>query len=440
MNQEKKREKFSGSLGFVLACVGAAIGLGNVWLFPYRLGQCGGAAFLIPYFLFIFILGTAGVVMEMAFGRANGTGSMTGIRKAFKEKGIRGGRIIGSIPTLGLGAIFLFYTIVVGWVLKYFVISLTGKISTINPAEYFNSFAGSPETIVWHGIAVILTLIVILLGVIRGIEKINKIIMPCLFIIFILLAFRSLTLDGAYEGIMYLLKPRWELLLNAQTWIMALGQAFFTVSLTGCALVTYGSYTDKKVDLVSSAIKTAVFDTLAAILAALIIIPSAFAYGLDPAAGPALLFITVPSIFQAMPMGSILSALFFLGIIFASISSCIVMLEGPVEAVMSEANMERKKAAILTAIVFFIISIPMDLSMDLFGNFSDFITIVITPFGSLIVAVTYFWLLNPKEALREINIGAKRPLGNYYIPLVRYGYTIITISVIILGIVYGGIG
>lgn len=440
MKQEKQREKFSGSLGFVLACVGAAIGLGNVWLFPYRLGQCGGAAFLIPYFIFVFVLGIAGVAMEMAFGRANGTGSMTGIKKAFKEKGIKGGKIIGSIPTLGLGAIFLFYAIVVGWVLKYFVISLTGKIGTINPAEYFNSFSGSPETIIWHGIAVILTLIVILLGVTKGIEKINKIIMPCLFIIFILLAVRSLTLDGASAGVMYLLKPRWELLLNAQTWVMALGQAFFTVSLTGCALVTYGSYTDKKVDLVSAAVQTAVFDTLAALLAAFIIIPAAFAYGLDPAAGPALLFITVPSIFQAMPMGTILSALFFLGIIFASISSCLVMLEGPVEALMSEAKMGRKKAAVLTSIVFFILAIPMDLSMNLFGSFSDFITIVITPLGSLLVAITYFWILNPKDALMEINVGAKRTLGKYYVPLVKYGYTFITIAVIILGVVYGGIG
>lgn len=440
MKEEKQREKFSGSLGFILACVGAAIGLGNVWLFPYRLGQCGGAAFLIPYFIFVFILGVAGVAMEMAFGRANGTGSMTGIKKAFKEKGIKGGKIVSSIPTLGLGAIFLFYAIVVGWVLKYFVISITGEIGTINPAEYFNSFAGSPETIIWHGIAVILTLIVILLGVTKGIEKINKIIMPCLFMIFILLAARSLTLDGASAGVMYLLKPRWELLLNIQTWVMALGQAFFTVSLTGCALVTYGSYTDKEVDLVSAAMQTAIFDTLAALLAAFIIIPAAFAYGLDPAAGPSLLFITVPSIFQAMPMGTMLSALFFLGIIFASISSCIVMMEGPVEALMSETKLNRRKGAILIAIVSFILAIPMDLSMELFGSFSDFITIVITPLGSLIVAITYFWILNPKDALMEINIGAKKPLGRYYIPLVKYGYTFITVIVIILGVMYGGIG
>lgn len=440
MKQENQREKFSGSLGFILACVGAAIGLGNVWLFPYRLGQCGGAVFLIPYFIFVFVLGIAGVTMEMAFGRANGTGSMTGIKKAFKEKGLKGGKILGAIPTLGLGAIFLFYAVVVGWVLKYFIISVTGKIGTINPAEYFNNFSGSPETIIWHGIAVILTLIIIFLGVTKGIEKINKIIMPCLFIIFILLAIRSLSLDGASAGVMYLLKPRWELLFNVQTWVMALGQAFFTVSLTGCALVTYGSYTDDKVDLVSAAVKTAIFDTLAALLAAFIIIPAAFAYGLDPSAGPSLLFITVPSIFQAMPMGNILSALFFFGIICASISSCIVMMEGPVEALMSETRLDRKKAAILTAIVSFILAIPMDLSMSLFGNFSDFITIVITPLGSLIVAVTYFWILDPKDALMEINLGAKKPIGKYYVPLVKYGYTFITVAVIILGIVYGGIG
>lgn len=437
---EKSREKFSGKLGFVLACVGAAVGLGNVWMFPYRLGQNGGAAFLIPYFIFVFILGTAGMITEMAFGRTMESGSMTGIRKIFKNKNVKGGKFISLIPTLGLTGTLMFYAIVVGWVLKYFFISLAGGISSINPEKYFNSFAGSGETIIWNGIAIAITLAIVIAGVSKGIERMNKIMMPCLFIIFIILAIRSLTLPGAYRGVQYLLLPRWEKLLEVKTWVMALGQAFFTVSLTGCSLVVYGSYTDEKVDLPSAAIHTAIFDTLAALLAAFVIIPSVFSYGLDPASGPALLFITIPTIFKSMPFGRILSTLFFLSIIFASISSCLVMLEGPVEAAMSERKISRKKASIVISIGCFLLGIPMCINMNLFGKFSDFITIIINPLGVLIVSITFFYIVGADEAMKEINIGAKKSLGNYFIPLIKYGFTLTTIVVIILGVIYGGIG
>ncbi|WP_040214448.1 sodium-dependent transporter [Clostridium polynesiense] len=436
----KVREQFSGKLGLVLACVGAAVGLGNIWMFPYKLGQYGGAAFLIPYFIFVFILGTAGIMVEMAFGRYYKKGSMSGIRLAFKEKNIRGGSILSAVPTLGLAGIFVFYTVVVGWVLKYFTVSLSGQLYKIDTEVFFNTFTGSNESILWHGAAVLLTVFIVTAGVSKGIEKINKIMMPCLFIIFILLALRSLSLPGAVEGVKYLLYPKWELLLSPKTWIMALGQAFFTVSLTGCALVVYGSYADEKVDLPSAAIQTALFDTLAAILAAFVIIPAVFAYGLDPGAGPALLFVTVPSIFKAMPMGALISALFFLSIIFASLSSCIVMLEGPVEAAMSELNLNRKKAAVIIAVICFLIGIPMDLNTELFSKFSDFITIYITPIGALIVAVTFFYIVNPKTALKEINVGAGWSVGNYFIPFIKYGFTLITLAVIVLGVIYGGIG
>lgn len=440
MMSNSKREKFSGQLGFILSCIGAAVGLGNVWMFPYRLGQNGGAAFLIPYFIFVFILGTSGIITETAFGRTMRSGSMSGIRKVFRDKKVKGGRIISYIPTLGLAGVFMFYTIVVGWILKYFAISLTGKINSIDAATYFNNFVSSKETILWNGLAVGLTLLIVIFGVSKGIEKINRVIMPALFVIFIVLAIRSLTLPGASKGVAYLLYPRWEQLLVVKTWVMALGQAFFTVSLTGCALVVYGSYTDEKVDLPSAAIRTAIFDTLAALLAAFVIIPAVFACGLDVGSGPALLFVTVPSIFKSMPFGALLSTLFFLSIIFASISSCIVMLEGPVEAAMSELNISRKKGTIIIAIACFLLSIPMDLNMKLFSNFSDFITIFITPVGTLIIAITFFYVFGDKKAIEEINIGSRKPVGRMFIPLVKYVFTITTIIVVILGIIYGGIG
>lgn len=368
------------------------------------------------------------------------SGSMSGIRKVFKDKKVKGGRVISYIPTLGLGGVFIFYTVVVGWVLKYFAISLTGKINSIDAGTYFNNFVSSKETILWHGIAVGLTLLIVIFGVSKGIEKINRVIMPALFVIFIILTVRSLTLPGANKGVAYLLYPRWEQLLVVNTWVMALGQAFFTVSLTGCALVVYGSYTDDKVDLPSAAIRTAIFDTLAALLAAFVIIPAVFAYGLDVATGPGLLFVTVPIIFKSMPFGSLLSALFFLSVIFASISSCIVMLEGPVEAVMSELNISRKNGTVIIAILGFILGVPMDMNMSLFSKFSDFITILVTPMGTLIIAIVFFYIFDDNKAIEEINVGASKPVGKLFRPLVKYGLTVTTVVVIVLGVVYGGIG
>ena len=233
-----KREKFTSKLGFVMACIGSAIGLGNIWMFPYRLGAYGGAAFLIPYFIFVFILGTTGLITEFAFGRHFSGGSMTGIMTVFKEKKLKGGKIVGMLPAIGLLGIFMFYNIVVGWILKYFVLSGTGKLKTIDKDTYFNQFAGSSASIPWDAIAIVLTVAVICAGVIKGIERVSKIIMPALFVIFILLAIRSLSLPGSMEGVKFLLQPKWHHLLEADTWVMALGQAFFTVSLNGCGMVS----------------------------------------------------------------------------------------------------------------------------------------------------------------------------------------------------------
>ncbi|MGL4372867.1 MAG: sodium-dependent transporter, partial [Turicibacter sp.] len=227
-NGSHKREVFSSKFGFILSCVGAALGLGNIWMFSYKLGAYGGAAFLIPYFIFVFILGTTGLIGEFAFGRTFKAGSIVGIKKVFESRNLKGGSIFAAIPVIGITGILMFYTIVIGWILKYFTLSVTGEISSIDPAAYFDSFAGTTSSIPWFLLAVILTLLVVVMGVSKGIEKLNKIIMPLLLIIFIFLTIRSVSLPGAMAGVEYLLKPRWEHLLEIETWIMALGQAFFT--------------------------------------------------------------------------------------------------------------------------------------------------------------------------------------------------------------------
>lgn len=435
-----KRQKFSTKNGFILSCVGAAIGLGNIWMFPYRMGQNGGSAFLIPYFIFVLALGSTGLITEFAFGRMSQSSSLTAVKKVFKEKGLKGGTLIGLVPVIGLFGIFMFYNVVVGWIIKYFGLSLMGKFNDINIPEYFDLFAGSNESIIWNVLAVGITLIIVCIGVSKGIEKINKIIMPAMFGILILLAFRSLTLPGAMEGVKYLITPDWSYLLKAQTWVNALGQAFFTVSLTGCCMFTYGSYIKKDVDVPKAAVMTAIFDTLSALLAAFVIMPAVFATGLDPAAGPPLLFITIPTIFKTIPGGEILAVFFFLSIFFAAISSSIAMLEGPAESFREQFKINKRKATIIVAIVGVILSIPLNTSMDTFNSFTDFITIVLSPTGALLVMIVFYYIVNPKKAMEEVNLGGKRKLGKMFYNFAKYGFVPITIVVIILGLVLGGIG
>ena len=435
-----KKEGFSSRIGFILSCVGAAIGLGNVWMFPYKLGENGGAAFLIPYFFFVLVLGTMGLMGEMAFGRKYGKGSLGAIRDVFKEKNKKGSKIISVIPSLGLMGIFMFYAVVIGWILKYFVASVTGEIATVNTEAYFENFAYTPGSLVWQALAVIITVIIVSAGVSNGIEKINKIIIPMLFVIFILLVCKSITLPGSEQGLMYLLKPQWEYLLIPRTWVMALGQAFFTVSITGAAMVIYGSYAGKDFDIPNCAVSTAIFDTLAALLAGFMIMPAVFALGLNPIAGPSLMFITVPSIFQTMPFGTVLCAIFFLSIIFASISSSISMLEVPAESIRQVTNWGRKKSTIIVAIVGFILGIPLGLNGTVFDNFTNFITIVLSPIGAVITAIVFYYMVDEDVILESLNEGAKVKFGKWFVKFGRYIFVPTTIIIIVLGIIYGGIG
>ena len=435
-----KREGFSSRIGFIMSCIGSAIGLGNVWMFPYKLGENGGAAFLIPYFIFVFALGSMGLVGEMCFGRMYKQGSLGAIRTVINEKNKKGGKILSVIPTLGLLGIFMFYTIVIGWILKYFFISVSGQLGNIETASFFNEFAFSNTSVMWHLAAVVITLLIVSVGVSNGIEKINKIVIPLLFIIFVMLMVKSFSLDGSYKGIEYLLKPKWEYLLIPKTWIMALGQAFFTVSITGCGMVIYGSYAGKNFDIQNCAVSTAVFDTISALLAAFMIIPAVFAYGLSPTAGSSLMFITVPTIFKEMPFGGVLCALFFLSIICAAISSSISLLEGPVEAFMTITKFDRKKSTIIVALAGFLLAVPLSINGDLFNSFTDFVTIVLSPFGAVVTAVVFYYMVDSKKILEEVNEGAKHKFGQWYIKFGKYVFVPATIIIIVLGVIYGGIG
>lgn len=244
--QRRQRDSWASRTGFILACVGSAVGMANIWLFPYRVAQLGGAAFLIPYLIFVALLGFTGVIGEMSFGRAMGTGPMGAFGKAMEMRGIRKGgligKIVGLVPTLGSLALAIGYAVVLGWACHYLFSSLTGELmAQSDMGAFFGGIASDFGNVGFHVTGLVITFVIMILGVSRGIERVNKVLMPLLFILFIVIAIRVAMLSGASEGYLYLLVPRWEALLNPTTWVYALGQAFFSLSLAGCGTLVYGA-------------------------------------------------------------------------------------------------------------------------------------------------------------------------------------------------------
>jgi neurotransmitter:Na+ symporter, NSS family len=439
----ENRETWASKLGFVLACVGAAIGLGNVWMFPWRLGAYGGAAFLIAYLFFMFIIAATGLIEEFALGRSTQRGAIGAFEAVFAKRGMKKlGAFVGLLPVLATYGVLVFYLVVIGWVLRYFFLAVSGAFATLNAPEFFGGFVGTAATIPWHVVAAVLTGLIVFFGVQKGIEKANKLMLPILLVLMVILLIRSLTLPGAGEGIKFLLVPEWSKLAEADTWVFALGQALFSVSIGGANMVVYGSYLKKNEDLVKSAYQTAGFDTLAALLAAFIIIPAAFAFGVEPSAGPPLLFITLPSIFPMMPGGFFFGALFFLTIVFIVLSSSIALMEIPVEAVMDRFSLKRPVAVVAVTIITWLIGVPLAINMGLFGPWADTVSVYLVPLGAVLAGIAFFWVEKKEDAQNAIAEGLegeffKKP---WFYQFGRYVFVGVVIIVLILGILKGGIG
>ena len=430
---------FDSKIGFILASVGSAVGMGNIWMFPYRLGSYGGAAFLIPYFLFIVLFGIVGLSGEFGLGRLTGTGPIGSYDYAMKSRGKKGGKLLGAIPLLGSLGIAIGYAVIVGWVLRSVWGAVTGDLISIPSDEYFAGATGQFGSIPWHVIVVALTVIILIGGVLKGIEKVNKIMMPAFFILFIVIAVRVAFLDGAGEGYRYLLMPKWEYLLKPETWVMAMGQAFFSLSITGSGMIIYGSYLKKKENIVHSAGMTTLLDTCAALIAGFAIIPAVFAFQLDPTSGPPLMFITLPKVFAQMPMGRLFAALFFLSVLFAGITSLVNMFEVCSEAAQKELRMKRIPSILLVGAAVLLVGIFIEYEPFL-GAWMDVITIYVVPFGAMLGAIMIYWVLGTKKIDAELNIGRKKPLGKFFDFCGKYVYILLAVVVFILGIAYHGIG
>jgi NSS family neurotransmitter:Na+ symporter len=433
------RDLFSSRWGFILACIGSAVGMGNIWMFPYRVGSFGGAAYIVAYIIMVIVIGFTGVVGEMTFGRGTGEGPLGAFRKAMETRGNpKLGEAIGLIPVIGQLGVGIGYSVVIAWIIRFLAGSVTGSAyAAEDSGAYFGAIASSFGCIPWHLIALALTFYIMVAGVSKGIERINKFMMPAFFVLFIILAVRALTLPGAGEGVKYLFSPKWDSLLDPRTWVFALGQAFFSLSIGGGGTVVYGSYLSKKENIVKSASLVAIFDTLAALLAALVVIPSVFAFGMDPAAGPPLMFITMPAVFKQMPMGQAFMVIFFIAVLFAGVTSLVNLFESPIEALQSKFKFSRSKAVATIAVIAVAVGIFIE---GIVGEWMDIVTIYIVPLGAVCAALLLWWVFGTKWARAEAETGMDKPLGAWFEPMGKYVFCGITIVVYILGVFYGGIG
>ena len=420
-----KDRKFTSSWGFVLSAVGSAVGMANVWGFPAKMGSNGGSAFLFAYLVFIVLFSIVGLSAEYAVGRRARTGTLGSYEMAWatrkKELG-RAGGLLGWLPLAGSMCIAIGYAVIISYVLKAFANSLDGSLMTVETAGWFESFSLSDYSVIpFHATVVIGTLLTLLLGA-KSIEKSNKVMMPLFFVIFAILAVRVAFLPGAAEGYRYMFTPRWQELLNPMVWIWAMGQAFFSLSITGSGMIVYGAYLGKEEDVAALAKRTALFDTIAAMVAALVIIPACFAYGLDVGAGPSLLFVTLPRILQDIPLGRLFAIILYTAMIFAGVSSLQNMFEAVGESLLHRfPKLNRKMVLVILCAVCLGIGLHME-PIFKWGPWMDIVSIYIIPIGATLGAVSWFWVMKRDDLMDEVRQGAKKPPSPLWYNLGRYVY------------------
>ena len=454
----KERETFGSRLGFLLISAGCAIGLGNVWRFPYIVGEYGGAAFVLVYLFFLIVMGLPIMVMEFAVGRA----SRKSVICSFQELEPAGTKwhIHGWFGLLGNYMLMMFYTTVAGWLIIYFIRMAGGHFSGLDAAGVQNAFVeltlNPGLQTAFMALVIIIGMAICIRGLKNGVEKINKIMMLCLLAILVVLAFRSVTLPGASKGLEFYLKPNFANLMYdaegnprlGEAIFAAMGQAFFTLSLGIGAIAIFGSYIGKERRLTGEALNVTILDTLVAFVAGLIIFPAAFAFGVEPDAGPNLIFITLPNVFNAMPGGRVWGALFFIFMSFAAMSTVTAVFENILSCCMDKWGWSRKKAVGINIVLIFVLSLPCLLGFNVLswfqplgGNILDLEDFILSnnllPLGSLVYLLFCVskrgWGFDKFIAEADEGMGIKFP--KQFIFYFRYILPIIVLFIFVVGYV-----
>ncbi len=427
-----EREQWASGAGFVLATIGSAVGLGNIWRFSYVAGESGGGSFLVIYLAAVVLVGLPIVIGEMAIGRRGRGDAVAG----FGNRGPDARwRYAGWIGIIGCFFILSFYSVIAGWAIKYFVGAATGALwqhAGDGYGGYFQRFIGNAgEPVGWQLAALGLTMFIVAGGVRKGIEAANRILMPLLALTVVGLAVYVATLPGAADGWRFLFVPDWSKLAEGRVYVAAIGQAFFSLGIGMAVFITYSAYMDEKTRIPRSAVAIAAGDTMFAVVAGLAIFPAVFAFGMSPAAGPELAFITLPHICLKMPGGIFIGILFFGLLVAAAVTSMVSLLEVPVASVVHRTRLGRRAAVALLSTGVFVVGIPSALS---FGTLAD-VTIAglgildaidrvvssyLLPFGGLLVCLYAGWHWREREALDATGLAGSGFAGRMWRILIRY--------------------
>ncbi|MFN3657399.1 MAG: sodium-dependent transporter [Pseudolabrys sp.] len=423
------RAQWKTRYGFILATLGAAIGIGNIWRFPYVMGENGGGAFLLVYLGAVLLVGLPMLLGELAVGRA----ARREAASAFAHLGRgRGWRQVGLLGVVVSFVILTYYSVIAGWAVKYFAdFAWLGPVEPGSALAHFQQFTASTfAPLAWHAMALALAVAIVAYGVERGIERASTVLLPALALIVIVLAVHSLTLPGAWKGIVYLFAPDWSALAHPQVYLAALGQAFFSLGLAMGILVTYGSYIPEGHRLPASAVTIAFGDTFFAVVAAVVIFPAVFSFAIDPEQGPGLAFVVLPAIFARMTAGQVVGAAFFGLLVVAAVTSMVALIEICVAYVIERFRIGRIRAAALVGVGAFLLGVPSSLGFGLWSGVRLFglpildavdfaASNVLLPLSGLAVAIFIGWHWREADARAAVGIRSKR-LAHLWRLSVRY--------------------
>ena len=440
----EQRSTFQGKLGFVLAAAGSAVGLGNLWRFPYLAAQYGGGMFLLIYLLLAITFGFVLMVTEIAIGRKTQLSPMKAFGALSKKWGW-----VGKLATVVPVLIFPYYCLIGGWVTKYAVVMVTGKAAEAAQDSYFGTYISSTvDPLIWFFIFMAATMLVIIFGVNKGIEKLSRVLMPALVLLTVGLSVYVVTRKGALDGVKYYLLPNMKD-LSIKTFLAALGQLFYSMSLAMGIMITYGSYFSKEEHIEKATRQIEIFDTLIAFLAGLMIIPAVFVFSDgDKAAlgtGPSLMFVTLPKVFNSMPGGNIIGALFFFLVLFAAVTSSVSIMEAIVSGILDTFRISRFKATALVTVYAILIGIACSFGFGIWSDFTilgfdildflDFISnSVLLPLVGMLTCVVVGFVIKPDAIISEVELNGPFRMRSFYRVMVKWIAPLFIFAILVSGI------
>lgn len=461
VNTIQKQDGFKSQWGFIMAAVGSCVGMANVWRFPMLVSRYGGLTFLIPYFIFAFIICQSGMMEEFSLGRWAGSGASGAFGKAMENggKSRKAGQWLGGIPVIGSLCLAIGYSVIMGWVFYYAKMAITGELTAMGQnmdaiGGAFNAVAPSADTLpqavqmtletggannLWIIIGILVSFLIMSMGIAGGIEKSCKLMIPALYALFLILAVLMIFTPGTADGYQYIFSLNPKGLLDPQVWVYAFGQCFFSLSVAGSGSVVYGSYLGNDVNIHRSAVICAIMDTSAALLAMFIIIPAMATAGADLGdGGPGLMFIYVLPVFNSMgPIARLIVIFFYVAILFAGLSSVINLFETPINFLQEQLHMKRWMAAAIIHAFGLVVAL---LIQPWTSQWMDTVSIYLLPIGALTAGIMFFWVMKKETALEAVQLGADKPVMKWFYPFGRYVFVPLCALCFILGITWGGIG